>query len=241
MKTLWLFIIVFVAGTGVCPAQHPDETNLRFYITSSRGPNKYEVFYQGALVPWPSEVTFSPWKPTVGVFIAPRLALETSWLRYRDTHRGGGYGTTVSGAPSSLDTYEKVDSWAIPLTARYTITRNTKRRLQVEVLAGLSYVKKSIKNEHKEMVNGEITNCRYIEGSGSNLYGMAGIGGRFQLIRHLEIVGDYGFNRVIKNVDPDVHLQLIGNRSGLTRNRSIGIRYRFNFKVNKNKEDKRIE
>lgn len=100
---------------------------------------------------------------------------------------------------------------------------------------GLSYVKKDVENEEKRTVAGQITNYRYIEGQGSNLYAMAGVGGRFLLGRHLEIVGDYGFNRILKNVDGDTHMQLIGNRTGLTRNRSIGLRYRFNFKINKPK------
>ncbi|GAA3917769.1 hypothetical protein [Hymenobacter algoricola] len=64
---------------------------------------------------------------------------------------------------------------------------------------------------------------------------MAGISGRFQLIPHLELVADFGFNHVLRNVSGEVHTSLIGNPTGLTRNRSIGLRYRFNPRIAKAK------
>ena len=65
---------------------------------------------------------------------------------------------------------------------------------------------------------------------GSQFFGTAGASLRWVFNRHFELVGDLTWNRNLKEVPDYTHLQVTGNKFGLTSNTSFGLRYRFNLR-----------
>ncbi|WP_139252198.1 outer membrane beta-barrel protein [Hymenobacter psychrotolerans] len=214
-------------------AQSREANRLLFYIAGSRGVSKHVMTYNGTLGATPGHMSFGLWRPTVGFFVSPRLAIEYSWLRKREYFEQIGRGVRADGKPITGVVRDENRAWAIPITLRYRIRPRENQRFQLEALVGLSYVSQSVASESYRTDDEEILDYWYLKAKGRNFYVMAGIAGRFALGKHLEVVGDYGFNRMLKNMDGGVSQQVIGNSTGLTRNRSIGLRYRFNFKINK--------
>ncbi|QNH63361.1 outer membrane beta-barrel protein [Hymenobacter sediminicola] len=231
---LSLGIILLAAAISHAQVVPKPPVRYKFYVAGAHGYTKHEIFYKSPSV-YPNSTTIGPWKPTVGVNFNERFSIEISrWRDIEDNeYKMSASGTKLDGTPVREYTGSYSYSRGIPLTGRYAFTRSTSNRLKLEVIGGISYVTTKASLEERRIEGEEEVSYEFVSAQSSNLYVSAGLGGRFQLGKHLEIVGDYGFNRILRNVDGATHRQIIGNPTGLTRNRSIGLRYRFNFKINK--------
>jgi hypothetical protein len=229
-KIIATFMLAVFNSLNTSAQSFEAKRKFMFYVTVSRGDSKYVVRYPYTPTYPFGSISFSSWRPAVGFFISPQLAIEYTWSKHSRTDRQTATGTTMNGRPAMEELLSTNDAWAIPLTARYNLLRGKQRRFNVDVLAGLSFVNSRATSRFTRIEDGQVVNGYYVEAEGSGFHGMVGLAGRYAVGQHFELVGDFGFNRPLRKVEPEYYRLIIGNPSGLTRNRSIGLRYRFNLR-----------
>ena len=238
MKNFLIFLLVIGSGLSKCHAQlsySNGEVNdiPIFYFGVNASNNRYETFYRGSASAWPSTTLLRPWSASFGLAINKRLEIGVQYMAQNEESLSKAAGVNANGLAISTILHDERQSWVLPLLVRYSLFHRSNGRFNLDVLGGTTFLSDRFVAELTRTEGQEVIAYRYNQGAGFNLYATAGLGARYLFGKHLELVGEIAYSRVLKNVEPDVHRLLLGNPTGLTRSNSIGLRYRFNFKINK--------
>lgn len=185
----------------------------------------YQVFY--AKEPYSEEVDL--WQLTAGGNVTPRLAVQLG-LSYRQEYdrRNPYYAFTLPNGDymESRGTYENW-TYVVPLLARYAVVPPSKFRLQVEALAGVTVLGTKYRVREEDRVNGQVVSRNSFGEQLTQGYYTVGAGVRCPFGRRVEGVFDWTYSRNVRAAPEAVHRTTTGNRYGLTRALSVGVRYRF--------------
>ncbi|QNH63360.1 hypothetical protein [Hymenobacter sediminicola] len=238
MKNILIVLVAIGSGVVKCHAQILNKKNKsndtpKCYVGINASNNRYEAFYRGSASAWPSTTLLRPWSASFGLAINSRLETGGHYMAQNEESKSESEGVNGNGLSISTKLYDKRQSWVLPLMVRYSLYRKSKGRFNIDILGGITLLSDRFVAELTRTEGPEVIAYRYNEGKGLNIYASTGVGARYLFGKRLEVVGDISFSRVLKNVEPDVHRLLLGNSTGLTRSNSIGLRYRFNFKIDK--------
>jgi hypothetical protein len=109
----------------------------------------------------------------------------------------------------------------------YGISRS---RLQLDLIGGGTWVNSRFRVAAEDFINGQSLGLVSQEDHTRQWYLTAGLGARYSFSQHVEGVLEYTLIRNTQRIPAYVHLATLGNRWGLTRSISLGLRYRFNGK-----------
>ncbi|RSK36226.1 hypothetical protein [Hymenobacter metallilatus] len=230
MMILYFLFTAWSLGQEVQHEKHKP----KFYISVSRGYNKYEIFYKNNSALPPTTLYFGPWQLVAALNVNNRLFIESSLLRHTEYSRSSAMGISTNGIPMAEYLTSSLKATGFPLMIRYALRKDDNKRLQVDILSNIVFVKHKADSEFKRIEGSDTVGYYYVQGSSFNVYAMVGVSGRYLVYKNLEIIGQIGFNHVLKSVPAEVHTAVIGNRTGLTGNHTIGLRYKFDFKFGKN-------
>lgn len=245
MKTSPFNLLVVLVGISlisfVCHAQTPKNNTYspRYYVDVNLNTTYYELFFPGIPI-IPNMASTHPWKVVVGRQLNPRWAVQ---LGYAYTHEGDydnpAYtGTTLSG--QQLAGWRSSDTWvhAVPLSVRYNLFRLNDLPLQVDILGGSTWVSGHKADSNEDFIDGQSQGLHSRDFRTQQFYVTLGLAARYVFSRRFEGVFEYGRARNLKTASEGVHLETTGNKWGLTRSMSLGVRYRFNMhKVAKRADD----
>lgn len=232
MKTplfCWLLAFGTCSLNFSCRAQNVEGSSslAGYYLEANLRKTSYEVFYPGT----PGVVGTSPWAVAIGKQLTPRWAVQLGYAFRHDGARDDpAYtGTTLSG--QKIYGWRSFDTWthSLPLTVRYAVIAQPRSRWQVDILAGTTWVSARGAAAGEEFIDGQSKGVVSNQVRTNHLYVTAGLGVRYAFGRRLEGVFDYGLVRNLKWAPDYIHLNTVGNKWGLTRSMSLGLRYRFNF------------
>lgn len=165
---------------------------------------------------------------TAGVQLSPRWALQAS-AGYRQrsySYAGAGLfrdptGQAFSGVYHSDD---RIRLLALPVLARYALTRRAAHRFQAAAVGGFTVVRLRTSG-HYQSFNGSnpvpVYDYRY-DVTHTGAFASFGPGVRYQLGARLEATGDLVFNYLLNK---ESYGQLLHRFT--TANASVGVRYRF--------------
>jgi hypothetical protein len=191
----------------------------------------YQVSYQVFYPDTPGRAGVHPWQLTVGGNVSTRLAVQAGVSYQREhTPRAPLYtGTRLNG--DYVDGFQTSTqrTYCVPVLARYAVVRHPKPRLQVDALLGLTLFGTKANYEIEDRVNRQVVRQYSYGGEATHGYYTAGVGLRYPFGRHFEGVLDWTYSRNFRAAPVDVNFNTTGNRFGLTRAISLGLRYRFNL------------
>ncbi|AWM33469.1 outer membrane beta-barrel protein [Hymenobacter nivis] len=163
--------------------------------------------------------------PTVGAQLRPRWAVQASALYFQQNDSygytgllfiNGGLHQGVSVSTSRRHTV------AVPVLARYTLTRRSAQHFQVDVLAGATVVRSTYRSSGT--ATDSLQNVVYnndFRTAETGIYFTLGPGLRYRLGQQFALTGDLGFNFLL-NSRPASHAN--GPTSATL---TLGLRYRF--------------
>lgn len=234
MKILIGSLLVGCFGIHLACAQHVASTKTppdrrRFYVSLQLAEGSYELYYDKTiLTPTVAQVA-SPFM--MGFYLTDRLAIQAGYGRESsNSNNVGGYERTPSGQVIRHGiTLSSETTYLLPVTLRYALSRR-RPRLRADLLLGLAYAHSAYDYDAHTEVDGVTVGPHTTDsGQGGQVCLTGGLSGRFVFNRHFEAVVDYMINRNLKDMPAYTHQQVTGNRWGLTRSISLGLRYRFNL------------
>ena len=162
-----------------------------------------------------------------GYYLTPRLALQAG-VQYEGYTEG--IGTTVIDAPTGIFLVSNLElqhrDWAVPVQARYALTRVLQRRLQVDVLGGLTAQRSAVEVREYAIANRQATDqvTYQFQRSVFGLHASAGaaLAYGFGRRRRVQALAEGVFTKELRS----------GFRSGepLQGGVSAGLRYRFGYR-----------
>jgi hypothetical protein len=199
-----------------------------FYVATYWSTADYELIYPTT----PNLGGTNPWMVTVGKQLATRWAVQLgySWRHAKTGEEPSHVGTTATGQPTYG--WRSSETWthALPFTVRYTLIPESRSRLQLDVIGGGTWVNSRFRVAAEDFINGQSLGIVSQEDHTRQWYLSAGLGARYSFSQRVEGVLEYTLIRNTQRIPDYVHLATLGNRWGLTRSISLGLRYRFNGK-----------
>ena len=190
----------------------------------------YQVSYQVFYPDTPGSAGVHPWQLTVGGNFSTRLAVQAGFsYQWEHAYRDPLYtGTMLNG--DYVDGFKTSTrrTYCVPVLARYAVVRYPKPRLQVDALLGLTLLGTKSNYEVEDRVNGQVVRQYSYGGEATHGYYTAGVGLRYPFGRRFEGVLDWTYSRNFRPASVGVNFNTTGNRYGITRAISLGVRYRFN-------------
>ncbi|MCI1187015.1 outer membrane beta-barrel protein [Hymenobacter sp. DH14] len=233
MKTKSIFAIliaVFLHSPKDCRAQEVSmqQFKLTYYVGIEALRANYEVFYPST----PALTNSGSWQLCAGVRIRSRLSIQAGYANIMHSSREDpAYeGTTLSGSYITGKRGSDTRTLTIPLIIRYSLIRRAHPRLQIDAIAGGTLVADNYSLFYLDYVDGVLVRDYHESAHITQVCATAGLGARYPFGRHLEGVLDWTYSRNLKAVPEPIHQQVTGNRFGLTRALSLGLRYRFAVK-----------
>ncbi len=198
---------------------------LRYVVGLQAVRSEYEIFFPTT----PSMVSIGPWEVTVGIRIAPRCEAQLSYKASSHTSlEDPSYtGTTLTGQHTSGTRGADSRQQALPLLIRYAFIKSPHPRLQLDVVGGMTLVAAHFNSYGSDFVDGQLVREISSQGRAAQLFATLGVGARYPFGEHFEGVLDYHYSRNLKAVPEGIHQLVTGNKYGLTRALSLGLRYRF--------------
>lgn len=160
----------------------------------------------------------------VGYAFTPKIALQVGAVLGRSEHEFESSGTTTAGVPVGSVTWDKTKSVALPLLARYTLGRPESKRFNLDVFLGPVFIHSKLETRKTETLDGVPEEKYNTSQNAWNTALSGGLGGRYAIGKHLQIVGDVALN---KNSQVTQKLSVTGNKAGLTSSIALGLQYRF--------------
>lgn len=197
----------------------------RLYVGAQLASHLYAVEFPSGSH---SMVSPNPFLVMLGYQLSQRWAVQVGSLYRHRSFNTTGTGTTETGQPA-VDTFSH-QNWniAIPLGLRYTLTRQSARRIQIDGVAGLSFASTRYFTRITNEVDGQLVAEYYRAQKATGTYLTGGVSGRlgFGKTRRVEAVLDLLVNRNIEQFSKGVY-QYLDAPGGLTRAYGLGLRYRF--------------
>ena len=211
--------------TAMGQTEQVQKQPVRLFVGAQAFESHYEVIFPSS----PNDTRAGAWQITAGVYVSPRLVLQLGYTRTRESQSDDptNIGTSLSGQHLDGSSYTKRATDCLPLLARYTVVGYSHTRLQIDGILGLCLLKTTEASGAENRVNGQVVSSRYTNDKATQLYAVGGIGFRYPFGQHLEGVFDWTYSRNFHTSSEAVHLSVTGNKWGLTRALSLGLRYRF--------------
>jgi hypothetical protein len=200
----------------------------QFYVVTYLSTADYELIYPTT----PNLGGTNPLMAAIGKQLATRWAVQISyaWRHAKTGEDPSHVGTTATGQPTYG--WRSAETWthALPFTVRYTLIPESRSRLQLDLIGGGTWVNSRFRVAAEDFINGQSLGIVSQEDHTKQWYLTAGLGARYSFSHRLEGVFDYTLIRNTQRIPDYVHLGTVGNRWGLTRSISLGLRYRFDVK-----------
>jgi len=161
--------------------------------------------------------------PTASLQLAPRFAVQVGMAYYQETFRI--HNVAFSGPNGQLN-YQAVDGTdrrrTVPVLVlgRYTVTKRLEKRVQADVLAGVTVVNSSLRKQGSVLDStGRAVSVYDYVTSSTGTYFSGGAGVRYRLNPRFEGLADWVFNKLVnaQSVVP----------TRLSATFSLGLRYHF--------------
>ena len=217
--------LTFSALAQFQPAKDPASIGLRYWVGVDALRSHYEVFFPLT----PNDTGTGAWQVSMGVNITPRLATQAgiSYTHDENIQDPEYSGTTLSGQYTDGSRINKRWTYCLPILARYAVVRYPHPRLQVDAILGLTLLGTRYLLAGENRVDGQVVSSFFEEGKATHLYATGGVGLRYPFGRHFEGVFDWTYSKNFRSAPDYVHLAVTGNKLGLTKALSLGLRYRF--------------
>lgn len=196
----------------------------RFYAGAGVNFSQYLVEYKFGS---PATNEAGRWQPIAGYYLTSRLALQIGYSGGSASYYGVAEGTMLNGDRTQAITSTANSFRALPLLARYTLTRKPSKRLQFDLLGGVTFARGEYDGAFSETLNGQTVQATSEHFDISHTYLTAGVAARYVFSRHWELEATYMMNRNLKRM-PNYYSELVGARWGLTSGYGLNVRYRFN-------------
>jgi len=197
----------------------------RYYVGVAAYASNYQPFrssYLGLQLPV---------QATVGYQLRPRLAVQASVAYSSNARSYFGVNKYYTGSAAAASPYAYYEfsgtdtqhSTQVDLMARYTLTRQAAHRFQVDLLGGLSllrrrFISASTRTDIDSTQTIKVTTVGAANDAYHDLLVTAGVSTRYRFGQHLEAVLDITFDQRLTN----------GNTFGSFGNATaLGLRYRF--------------
>ena len=231
MKQAFIFYIFLAGLPRLLFAQTAITDPRPFFVELRSNANLYEIHYLTSF----GVRDINSFPITAGYYFIPRLAVQLSGAYGHSSDNAvTGTRTTPDGVYTSAISSNSEHAAASALI-RYALYKR-QSRLRVDALVGLAWAYDSFTYN----TQGFFTSApnataitlgeKHSHDKGSQFFATAGVGLRWVFNRHFELIGDLSFNRNLDNASEYIHQQATGNQFGLTSNRSLGLRYRFNLR-----------
>ena len=157
-----------------------------------------------------------PLQATVGYQLSPRWAVQASFAYSGRSNSYSGYDGSPTLQPSYTGSYRE-RLYTTSVLGRYTLTRQAAHRLQIDALAGLSWVHRDFRSGYSRLDSLGVSTGTTNNYRTNNLLLNAGLGARYRITPRLE--ANYNFL---------LGVPLSGyNASGLQPSMALGLQYRF--------------
>lgn len=222
-------LVLVHAATLVFAQPIPRQSDFPFFVGAHAFNGAYEVFFPNTAN---NAGTESSWQITIGRNLSSRLTVQlgATYARKSFVDDPSYIRTTSSGQYEDGAYRSNRWSYCLPLLARYAVVRFPNPRLQVDAILGLSLFGVKDRFSIENRVNGQIVASYSEENKATHLYATGGIGLRYPFGRHFEGIFDWTYSKNFRSAPDYVHLAVTGNKLGLTRALSLGLRYRFAVK-----------
>lgn len=207
-------------------AQQPKAPTPSVYLGLEAASYQYQVQYPSGLA---AKEVASPWSVTAGYQVSARWAFQASFLYRYHTFSDTATGTTLAGRVRTDRVTSSNRRMALPLLGCYTLTRLPKRRLQVDVLGGLTFLRAQYAFGEVIHEDGQLPEEHHVAEVATAQYLTGGLGLRYAVDHQhrLEVMGEL---LVSKNL---VHAR----QAAIDDNVSVGLRYQFRSRERLNKQD----
>ncbi|WP_139362230.1 hypothetical protein [Hymenobacter sp. CRA2] len=170
--------------------------------------------------------TFGPLLLSAGYQLRPRWSVEAGASYWRDQSNSSATLFTTDG--KQVDYRYDSRRWraSVPLRARYTLTRHSTRRLQIDAVGGVVVAVSRDHFRNTQVIDGQPSGEYAGLAKGLGLAANLGVGARLGLgaSRRTEVAADVLLN---KNIQPTGRTHaLYNNVYGLLETLTLGLRYR---------------
>ena len=169
-----------------------------------------------------SAMVISP-MPTASLQLAPRFAVQAGTAYYQETfrvHNGAFIGSNGHLNYQPVDGTDRRRTVPVLVLVRYTLTKRLEKRVQADVLAGLTVVNSSLRKQGAVLDStGRAVSAYDYVTSSTGTYFSGGAGVRYRLNPHFEGLADWVVNKLVNAQSA------VPNRLSATF--SLGLRYRF--------------
>ncbi|WP_426489601.1 outer membrane beta-barrel protein [Hymenobacter sp. 102] len=210
-----LLACLLLSASVHCTAQDtPGFPRLYAGIYASAG--NYPIFYPRETTSY--LIASKPVQVGVGYRFTPQWAIQVGYTGSRQAfHDAGGYiGST--GQAVAYDTRDTQRNTALPLLARYTVTRRTSHRLQFDALAGITVVWASYHKQGYRTENGATVFQENRANRATNAFLTVGPSLRYVLGKHLQLTGAVAVHKSLHKASAS---------PGLGTSVSAGVQYLF--------------
>ncbi|OUJ66567.1 outer membrane beta-barrel protein [Hymenobacter crusticola] len=197
----------------------------RFYAGTQAVVSRYAVFFSGESNAF--TIASMPIQLVVGYRFAPRWAVQVGWVGTRQIFRDGSTWVNTAGHRMVSTSRNEQRCTAIPVLARYSLTRKSTHRFQFEVLGGVTLVHAFDHQEGLLMEDDQVSAQADKTRKGTNAVLSIGPGICYTLGRHLALVADYGYNMTV--VTPSKRRTNGVLLSSLNSTFTGGLHYRFGY------------
>lgn len=197
-------IVLLTGSTIFCYAQDYTPSTSSWSIGIQAAAQRYDVRYPITGI---NEIGIIPAQLVAGYRFAPRLLIQVG-AAYRRNY-----------LTSSDETYRHL---AMPLTVRYTVSRNLDKRLLLDIAAGVGIIHS--KHNFTRVTNAMPRPAESIEEEITKPFLTFGLSGRYRFSSHIEGVADLLLNKTTQKGTP-----FTGGffNAGRFYNAALGIRYNF--------------
>lgn len=214
---------MILAITAQVPSAQAQKAPGRFYAGVGINSSNYIVEYKFGL---PADYEAGRWQTTLGYYITPRFALQVSYSGGKSSYSGIAEGVTLTGERMQQITNSASSFYAVPILVRYTLTKRPEKRLQFDVLAGLTFARGNYTESYSETLGEKTTLETSAQYDLQHSYFTAGVAARYVFSRHWELEVTYTLSRNTKRM-PDFYNEMTGSPYGLTSGYGLNLRYRF--------------
>ncbi|WP_426489602.1 outer membrane beta-barrel protein [Hymenobacter sp. 102] len=200
----------------------------RWYGSLQYGRQNYQLFRPNNPEPWRTNQR----RPqlALGYQFTPRWAVQAGWGPARYSGTNSAIGTNELGQPLTENSWGEDRSNVFSVSGRYTLPREVLKHLQFEIVGGPIVLTDHNWGETTHTENGQVTLYHKSDIRSVNVYALLGAGAVYSFGRHFQATADLTFNKNFKRTLDAYNVYTTGNRAGISRSVSLGVRYRFLYR-----------
>lgn len=220
-----LSALIFLSGT----AQAQDTPSFpRWYGSLQYGRQNYQLFYPRKAEPFRTNERRPQF--ALGYQFTPKWSTQLGWSPGYGEYNGSEVGTNELGQPVSAINWSKNRSNVFVGLVRYTFAHEVFRNLRPEVFIGPTVLFDRNWGEGTRTENGQVVLQQKSDVRSTNVYALLGAAAVYSFGRHFQATADLTFNKNFKRTLDAYDVNTTGNRAGISRSVSLGVRYRFLYR-----------